>query len=160
MIRKKIFLDMHKYIGLDYFNDFVITADDMAMNVISYHFANNYSNIYLPGYMYNIRALSMSRGDGGVLLKQIRAMNYLLYFKILFRYIKQFDFDRRILFYELKNLKRYIYSIKDNNNMTIYEKNMKNYLNEILNDYFADKIFKSFIVELLLFFENVDTNIK
>lgn len=32
MIRRNIFLDMHKFIGSDYFNDFVITADDMAMN--------------------------------------------------------------------------------------------------------------------------------
>jgi len=52
MIRRKILLDMHKFIGLEYFKDFVITADDMAMNIISYHFSNNYSNIFLPGYMY------------------------------------------------------------------------------------------------------------
>jgi len=50
MIRSKILLDMHKFIGLEYLKDFVITADDMAMNIISYHFSNNYSNIYLPGY--------------------------------------------------------------------------------------------------------------
>jgi len=155
MIRRIIFLDMHKFIGLDYFNDFVITADDMAMNIIIYHFANNYSNIYLPGYMYNIRSLSMSHGDGGHLLNQIRTINYLLYFKILFKYVKQFQINRKILFNELKNLKRYIYSIKDYN-MTIYEIHTRNLLNEILNDDFSDKIFKSFIIELLLYFENVD----
>ena len=155
MIRRKILLDMHKFIGLDYFNDFVITADDMAMNVISYHFANNYSNIYLPGYMYNIRSLSMSHGNGGILLNQVRAINYLLYFKVLYKYVRQFEINRRVLFNELKNLKRYIYSIKDNN-MTIYENHMRNFLNEILNDNFSDKIFKSFVVELLLYFENVE----
>ena len=150
MIRRKIFLDMHKFIGPDYFNDFVITADDMAMNVISYHFANNYSNIYLPGYLYNIRALSMSHGDGGVKLNQIRAINYFLYFKILYKFIKQFGINRRILFNELKNLKRYIYSIKDNN-MTIYENYTRYFFNEILNDDFSERTFKSFIVELLLY---------
>jgi hypothetical protein len=155
MIRKTIFLDMHKFIGLNYFNDFIITADDMAMNVIIYHFANNYSNIYLPGYMYNIRTISMSRGDGGVLLKQIRAINYLLYFKILFKYIKQFGIDRRFLFHELRSLKNYIYSIK-NNNMTIYENQTKEFLIEILNDDFEDKKFKSFVVKILLYFENVN----
>ena len=155
MIRRKIFLDMHKFIGLDYFNDFVITADDMAMNIISYHFANNYSNIYLPGYMYNIRPISMSRGNGGSLLAQVRAINYLLYFKVLYKYVKQFEINRRILFYELRNLKRYIYSIKDNN-MTFYENQFINFSNEILNDEFSDKIFKSFVVELLLYFENVE----
>ena len=155
MIRRKILLDMHKFIGLEYFNDFIITADDMAMNVISYHYANNYSNIYLPGYMYNIRPLSMSRGNGGVLLNQVRAINYLLYFKVLYKYVKQFGINRRILFNELKNLKRYIYFIKDNN-MTIYENQTINFLDEILNDIFSDKIFKSFVVELLLYFENVE----
>ena len=140
MIRRKILLDMHKFIGLEYFNDFIITADDMAMNVISYHYANNYSNIYLPGYMYNIRPLSMSHGNGGVLLNQVRAINYLLYFKVLYKYVKQFGINRRILFNELKNLKRYIYFIKDNN-MTIYENQTINFLDEILNDIFSDKIF-------------------
>lgn len=151
MIRRKIFLDMHEFIGLDYFNNFVITSDDMAMNVICYHFANNYSNIYLPGYMYNIRQVSMSHGDGGNKLNEIRAMNYLLYFKIVYRYIKQFKLNRKILFYELRNLRRFIFFIKDYN-VTIYGNMAMNFLNEILNDYFADKIFKSFVVELLLYF--------
>ena len=145
---------MHEYIGKDYFNDFVITADDMAMNVISYHFANNYTNIYLPGYMYNIRSLSMSRGEGGTKLNGLRANNYLLYFKIVFRFIKQFHISRRILFHELRNLRRFIYSIKDNN-LTFYENRTRNFLYEILNDKFADKIFKSFIIEILLYFENI-----
>ena len=155
MIRRTILLDMHKFIGLSYFNDFVITADDMAMNVICYHFANNFSNIYLPGYMYNLRQLSMSRGEGGAFLRQVRAINYLLYFQILLKYIKQFKIDRRILYNELKNLRRYIFSIKDNNIKT-YENQTKNFLNEILNDDLTDKILKSVVVELLLYFENVD----
>jgi glycosyltransferase involved in cell wall biosynthesis len=154
LIRRKIFLSMHEYIGTDYFNDFVITADDMAMNVISYHFANNYTNIYLPGYMYNIRSLSMSRGEGGAKLNELRANNYLLYFKIVFRFIKQFHISRRILFHELRNLRRFIYSIKDNN-LTFYENRTRNFLYEILNDKFADKIFKSFIIEILLFFYQI-----
>ena len=65
MVRRKIFLDMHKFIGQEYFKDFVITdfkdfvitADDMAMNIISYHFSDNYSNIYLPGYTEFISAI-------------------------------------------------------------------------------------------------------
>jgi len=157
MIRRRLFLDMHKFIGLDYFNDFVITADDMTMNVIIFHYANNFSNIYLPGYMYNIRPVSMSHGDGGIKLKQIRAINYYLYFKILYRYIKQFGINRKILFNELKNLRRFLYFIKDNN-MPNYENLTRYFLNEILNDDYADKIFKSFVVELLLYFENADKN--
>jgi len=153
MIRRKIFLDAHTFIGLDYFNDFVITADDMSMNLVIYHYANNYSNIYLPGYMYNIRRVSMSHGDAGIQLNKIRAINYLLYFKIIYRYIKQFNINRKILFKEIKNLKRFIYFIK-NFNMTSYESITRNFLYEILYDNFAKKIFKFFIIELLLYFEN------
>ena len=104
--------------------------------------------------MYNIRPVSMSHGEGGVQLKQVRAINYLLYFKILYRYIKLFEINRRILFNELRNLKRFIYSIKDDN-LNIYRNSMKCFLNEILSDNFVDKIFKTFVVELLLYFENV-----
>jgi hypothetical protein len=39
--------------------------------------------------------------------------------------------------------------------MTFYENQFINFLIEILNDEFSDKIFKSFVVELLLYFENV-----
>ena len=95
--------------------------------------------------MYNLRTVSMSHGDGGIELKKIRAINYLLYFKIIFRYIKQFDINRKSLLNELRNLKRFIYFIKDNN-MTVYENHTKNFLNEILNDYFADKIFNKFFI--------------
>ena len=108
MIRRQVLIDMYKYIGPEYFNSFVITSDDIVMNIISYHFAQNYTNIDLIGYMYNIRPVSMSRGDGGVELKKIRTINYLLYFKILYKFIKQFKKSRKILYNELKNLKRFI----------------------------------------------------
>ena len=66
---KDIFIEVIKYIGNYYLNQFVITADDILMNLIVYHFANNYSNIEVPGYLYNIRKISMSHGDGGNKLK-------------------------------------------------------------------------------------------
>ena len=87
IIRLKILLDVHHYIGNDYYNEFVITADDMSMNIILYSFANNYSNIDLPGYLYNIRKISMSNGEGEIKLRMIRAINYLLYFEIFYKYI-------------------------------------------------------------------------
>ena len=108
MIRRAIFLDIHRFIGVYYFNQFVITADDILMNLISYYFANNYSNIDFPGYMYNLRKVSMSHGDGGIELKKIRSMNYLLYFRIFYKYIKVFKKSRKALFKEMKNLKKFI----------------------------------------------------
>ena len=152
MIRKKTFLDMYEYIGLEYFKKFVITADDMLMNVISYHFAHNYSNINLPGYMYNLRSVSMSRGDGGIELKMIRSINHLFYFKFLYKYIKQLQLNRKILYFEIKNLKRFIYFINDYN-ITSYNKEAKDFLNEIILDKYANNRCKDFISELLFYLE-------
>ena len=152
MIRKKVFLDMKEFIGHDYLNRFVITADDMLMNLISYHFAHNYSNIDLPGYMYNLRTVSMSRGDGGIELKIIRSINHLFYFKIFYKYIKQFEMNRKSLYYEIKNLRRFIHFIKDYN-ITSYNKETKDLLNDIINDKYANKWFKFFTSELLFYLE-------
>ena len=69
-IRRKVFLKVDKYIGKEYYEANVITADDMLMNIIAYQYAQNYSNIILPGYLYNIRNVSMSRGNGGIKLKK------------------------------------------------------------------------------------------
>ena len=147
-MKKKGFFKAYEFIGLEYLNNFVITADDMAMNAIIYHFANNYSNINLPGYMYNLRPQSMSRGDGGSKLNSIRSINYLLYFKILYRYIKKFELNRKILFHEMKDLQIYLYYFKKKN-MTYYENATIFFLTEILDDSFTDKIFKSFSFKLL-----------
>lgn len=152
MIRRKVLIDMHEYIGPEYFNSFVITSDDIVMNVISYNFAQNYTNIDIFGYMYNIRPVSMSRGDGGVELKKIRTINYLLYFKILYKFIKQFKKSRKILYNELKNLKRFIYFIKDCNIIS-YVNQTKSFLIEILNDYYSEKNFKLFVTGLFLYLE-------
>ena len=156
MIRKKVFLDMHAFIGFDYFNKFIITADDMLMNLITYHFAQNYSNIDLPGYMYNLRRVSMSRGDGGVELKIIRSINHLLYFKIFYKYIKEFKMSRKSLYYEIKNLRRFIYYIKDCN-ITSYYKETKDFLNEIFNDKYSNQHIKFYISELLFYLEEDKT---
>ena len=154
MIRRAIFLDMHRFIGVYYFNQFVITADDILMNLISYHFANNYSNIDLPGYMYNLRKVSMSHGDGGNELKIIRSINYLLYFRIFYKYIKIFKKSRKGLYQEMKNLKRFIYFIKDYN-ITSHIKKTKDFLNEILSDKYTNMQFKLFLNDLLIYYEEV-----
>ena len=86
MFRKKVFLDMNKYIGYDYFNQYVIRADDMLMNLVTHQFANNYSNLLEPGYMYNLRVVSLSRGNGGIELERIRTAE-LIYNILLFNII-------------------------------------------------------------------------
>ena len=122
MIRKKVFIKTKNYIGKGYYNKILVTSDDMMINIISYQFANNFSNINLPGYLYIKRKKSMSRG-GNRKVKALRARNYFYYFKLLYKYIKDFNKDRNILYYEIKDLEFYINRIKDNNN-TNYIRNI------------------------------------
>ena len=152
IIRKEVFLKMHKYIGKYYYSQFVITADDMAMNIISYQFANNYSNIDLPGYMYNIRKVSMSNGDGGIKLTKIRCINYFMYFNIFYRYLKDFYKDRNFLFWEMKNLNNFIINIK-HYNINNYIPKVKIFIKTILNDKYLTQDFKNYLIDLLKHFK-------
>ena len=113
MIRKNVLLQTNDYIGKDYYNRNLITSDDMMINIIAYQFAHNYSNIKLSGYLYIKRKKSMSRG-GNKKDIALRARNYFFYFKLLYKYIKDYNKDINILFYEMMNLEYYIYGIKKN----------------------------------------------
>ena len=85
-------LKLVNYIGEDYYNEYIIVGDDMLMNIVTYQFANNFSNIQLPGYLYNQRKVSMSRG-GNDELKQIRAKNFICYYQKFFKYKKDYKKD-------------------------------------------------------------------
>ena len=149
MINRKIFLELYKFIGNDYFNKFIITTDDMFMNIIAYQFAQNYSNIELPGYLYIIRKISMSHGDGGIKLIQIRTINHLFYFQIFYKYIREFNKDRNYLFYEMKNLYHYIIYMKKYN-ITKYIPEQIRFFKEIIKDKYSSYGFKKFLEKLLL----------
>ena len=153
LIRRDIYIKTNKYIGKEYYDEFIITADDMIMNIIVYQYAHNYTNIELPGYLYIIRKVSMSRGDGGIKLKQIRAMNHLYYFKLFYKYIIEFNKDRNFLYYEMNDLNRFLIDIKDSN-MTKYLSIEKKFIKEILKDKFISEEFKDFLTKLLLYITN------
>ena len=152
MIRLEVFLKMHNYIGNGYFNKFIITSDDIFMNIINYNFANNYSNIKIPGYLYNIRKISMSNGDGGIQLKIIRSINYFLYFQLLYRYIKDFHKDRNFLFFEMKNLNNFLLNIK-NYNIKDYISKTIAFITNILSDKYISKDFYNYLSDLLNIFK-------
>ena len=158
MINRNLFLYMNQYIGIDYFNEFIITSDDMLMNIIIYQFAQNYTNIKLPGYLYNIRKVSMSRGEGGNKLKIIRTINHFYYFKIFYKYLKEYKKDRNYLFYEMKNLKHYILYIKDLN-IKKFIPIEKKFIKEIIRDKYTSFAFKKFLRELLVYFIKKPKNI-
>ena len=52
MIRYGIFIKTSNYIGKDYYNnEYIIAGDDLLMIIVIYQYANNFSNIKLPGYL-------------------------------------------------------------------------------------------------------------
>lgn len=148
MIRREIFIQTSNYIGKEYYNEYIITADDMLMNIVTYQFAKNYSNIDLWGYLYVRRNISMSRG-GGEELEKIRAINFLFYFNLFYKYLKDYKKDINILFYEMKNLERKILTIK-NNNMTQYLPIQQKLIKQILKEKNISKEFEIYLKNLLI----------
>ena len=49
----------------------MIIGDDMLMNIVTDQFANNFSNIKLPGYLYILRNVSVSHGRSDELKQNI-----------------------------------------------------------------------------------------
>lgn len=93
LIRRNVLINSINYIENDFHDKYLIAADDTPINILNFNFAKNYSNIYLPGYLYILRAHSMSNGKNGNQHDKIVSINYLLYFKLLYRYIKNFRKD-------------------------------------------------------------------
>ena len=152
MIRNDIFIKASKYIGKDYYNDYIITGDDMLMNIVTYQYANNFSNIKLPGYLYIKRNVSMSRG-GNDELKEIRAKNFIYYFQKFFKYIKDYKKDINILYYEMKNLNRKLLIIKLNN-MTECKTIILDLFNKILLEKNISIQFQIYLQQLSFYYKN------
>ena len=147
IIRKEIIINAIQYIGKDYYKKFFITAEDTLINLIIIHFAQNYSNIDLPGYMYNQRIKSITHGKRSKKTMKLFYYNYLLYFKKLYKYIKNFNKDRNILYFELKELKYMLSGLIKLDNK--YKYDINNFYNDILKDKLASSNFKKYIEMLI-----------
>ena len=88
IIKKTILLKTINFIGLDNykFKNFNY-AEDTIMNIINFQFANNYTNINFPGYLYIIRKKSISHKNFGPDYDIQISVNFLLYLTILYKYI-------------------------------------------------------------------------
>ena len=149
IIRRDVLLKAINYIGQDYYKKFFITAEDTIINLISIHFASNFSNINLPGYMYNIREESMTHGKSDIKKNIIFNFNHLLYLKKFYTYIKEFDKDRNILFYELKKINQLLLQLK--NYTYIYDNDINNFYKDILYDKYSSELFKEYIRNFIKF---------
>ena len=150
IIRRKVILNSILYIGYDYYKKMFITADDIMINLICLHFSNNYSNINLPGYMYNIRQFSMTHGNSSKTKRELFCYNHLLYLKKLYNYIKKFNKSRNFLYYELRSI--YLLLITLQKNPIKYKNEINLFYNEVYKDRNASIIFKRFIKKMESFF--------
>jgi len=114
-----------------------ITAEDTMINLISLHFAQNYTNIYLPGYMYSIRKVSMTHGKKKKKNKILFYYNHLLYLKQLYIYIKEFNKDRNFLYYELIEINKQLLKLNKFSNK--YKKEILEFYKQVLNDTFISE---------------------
>jgi len=143
IIRREILLKSIQYIGLEYYKKFFITAEDTLINIICFHFANNYSNIDLPGYMYNIREISMTHGKSNIKKKILFCYNHLLYLKKFYLYLKDFNKSRIFFLYEFKEINKEI--LKLNKLSKKYKIEIEQFFKEILNDKFTSITLKNII---------------
>ena len=152
-IRREIVLNTINYIGIDYYKKFFITAEDTIINLISLHFANNYTNIKIPGYMYNIREQSMTHGEFDDQKNILFNYNHLLYLRKFYLYLKDFNLNRQFLYYEVKKIKKLLLSLKNLTNS--YDNELKIFYKDILSDYYCGKKFKNLIknIESIYFHE-------
>ena len=149
IIRREVLLDTIKYIGKDYYNKFFITAEDTILNLISLHFANNFTNINFPGYMYNIREKSMTHGKSNKKKKILFDYNHLLYLSKFHSYLKDFNKNRNFLFYELIKINKLLFELK--NITSEYNEDLKIFFKDILEDRNSSKLFKTYIRNIINF---------
>ena len=131
---------------------FLIAADDTSLNMLNFNFAKNYSNIKLPGYLYNIRKDSMSRIGIGNKHDLLVAYNYLLYFKFFYKYIKDFKKDLNYLYYDLKPNYSFLFKFKELN-ATYYISKTNELFKEINNEDISMN-FKAFIKKIIFEINN------
>ena len=145
LYKKDIILKTINFIGIDYYeNHNIIVAEDTLLNIISFHFANNYSNINIPGYLYNIRQFSITRLNQTREYKIKKCISFFLYYNCLYRYIKEFNKDRNYFYYELEVFGFEIIKLKKYN-IKKYLYNATSMFKEIINDNKITFIFKHFI---------------
>ena len=152
LIRKDIFIQINNYLGKEYYHKLILSADDLIMNIVSYQFANNYTNKNIPGYLYTIRKNNIPIGNENRNMKVIRAMNYLLYFKLFYKYIKDYNIDLNFLFFEMNSLNEFILELKESK-MNQYKKIQINLIQQILNEKNLSVYFKSYLENMLMYFK-------
>ena len=149
LIRKNTLLKTINYLYEDFNNKYLIAADDTPINILNFQNANNYTNLKSPGYLYTLRLNSMSRGNNGIKHDIIISINYLLYYKLFYRYLQHFKKDLNYLFYDMKMFYYYLLTIKNYKNNQYLPK-FNSFLCEIIKHENITIEFKEFLINILL----------
>ena len=152
LIKNEILKKSIDYLNNDYFkNQFLIAADDTPLNILSFQFANNYSNINIPGYLYNLRENGMSSDNKGNIKHDIiLSYNFLLYFKFFYKYVTKFKKDINFFLYDFRPFSVYLLKLKDLN-VTEFIPSAIQFYKQIIENNIPDD-FRKYILELISYF--------
>ena len=153
LIRKEIIIKSIEYLDKYFQDKYLITADDTPLNILSFNYARNFSNIKIPGYLYNVREKSMSRGLISKEFDLIRGYNYLLYYKFLFGFVIDFKKDVNYFFIDFQNLGYFLFNLKYTQNSS-YKNDTITFLETIKRDEKVTIQWKDYIYEFLKNFTN------
>jgi hypothetical protein len=143
--KRSLVLKSIKYIGNSYYeNYYIIVTEDTLLNIVIFNFANNYTNLKMPGYLYNIRESSITHLNNEDLLRK-KSISFYLFYQLFYRLIKEFDKDRNYLYYDLQLFGNYLLFLGKLNNTKYFLKKTKNMLNDIINDNKTTQEFKNYI---------------
>ena len=143
IFKRFLLLKSIKYIGKHYYNLFLIYAEDTLFNIISFFFANNYTYINIPGYLYYQRYKNRSFGYHRKKYRIANDISYFFFVKFMYKLIKEFDRNRNFLFHEMEKFRKKLIDIKSLN-ITQYIKPLNTILIDIIKDTKASKEFKKF----------------
>ena len=94
----------------------------------------------------------MSRG-GNKKLKTLRITSYVHFFKIFYKYIKDYNKDRNILYYEMVNLEQFLYKLKEYN-MSKFISIQIDLIKKIQKDSLISTGFFDYLESLKKFYQN------
>ena len=147
--KKNIFLYSINFIGTKfYLNSYLNYGEDTIMNILNFRFSRNYTNINIYGYMYNIRNNSISRFNNDIKKRRVLNLGIYYYMKLLYKYIREFDIDRKLLYLELELFNNQIQFLKDNDK-NFFKRKMNRIFNAIIEDDKASFYFKNYCEYLI-----------
>jgi glycosyltransferase involved in cell wall biosynthesis len=145
IIKRNLVLKSIKYIGNSYYEKYyIVVGEDTILNIILFNFANNYTNVKIPGYLYNKRKSSITRSNNEDLLRK-KSISFYLFYQLFYRLIKDFDKDRNYLYYELRPFGNYLLNLGKYKNTKFFLNQTKILINEIINDNKTTHKFKNYI---------------